>query len=379
MISDTSSTAIVRDLVYVSRSTLPSTEANSVHVAHMCEAFVGAGWRVQLRAARGSDPASPREYYALQREFEIRFETRVGHALWLLRRAASLRRRAPPVYYGRRIAAMERLARLGYPVMLELHYLPGRRLLRRVQRLVGCRRFLGLVVISAQLKLELMRRVAGLDEQAVLVSHDAVRAGQIQPPRIAPTDAVRVVYSGSLHPGKGIETLLAAAAQVPQAAFDIFGGSAEQIDGLRARAPRNVTFHGHLPHAELMPRLRRYDIALAPYGRVVEGARQRAGGPNLADWMSPLKLFEYTAAGLPVVTSDLPVLRELLRHDVSALMTEPGNAVELAAAVFRLGQDPQLRRRLVENAQRELGRHTWENRALELGAYLDRRLALMGS
>ena len=365
----------VRDLVYVSKSTLPSAEANSVHVAHMCEAFVGAGWNLQLRAAAGRTDTTPRDYYALHRDFDIVFDTPLRHALWLIGRALSpRRRRAPPMYYGRRIAAMERLARLGYPVMIELHYLPGKRLLARVQRLIRCRRFLGLVVISEQLKLELLRRVEGLDETAVLVSHDGVRAAQIQPPTQSQATSARVVYSGSLHPGKGIDTLLAAAAQIPETSFDVYGGSAEQVAQLRERAPRNLRFHGHLPHAELMPRLRDYDIALAPYGRVVEGARQRAGGPNLADWMSPLKLFEYTAAGLPVVTSDLPVLRELLQHEVSALMTEPGNAAELAAAIFRLGKQPQLRRQLVENAQRELAQHTWENRARRLTAFIDRRL-----
>ena len=48
-------------------------------------------------------------------------------------------------------------------------------------------------------------------------------------------------------------------------------------------------------------------------------------GSNTADWMSPLKLFEYMSSGVPIISSDLPVLREILEDRRNALLVPPKN------------------------------------------------------
>ena len=64
------------------------------------------------------------------------------------------------------------------------------------------------------------------------------------------------------------------------------------------------------------------DILIAPYAAQVS----HAGGGDIGRWMSPLKLFEYMAAERPVVTADLPVLREVVRDGETALLCPPGLA-----------------------------------------------------
>ena len=59
---------------------------------------------------------------------------------------------------------------------------------------------------------------------------------------------------------------------------------------------------------------------------------------------SPLKLFEYMAAGRPIVASDLPALREVLTPDADAVLVAPGNAGALAAGIRRVVTDPIARR-----------------------------------
>ena len=77
---------------------------------------------------------------------------------------------------------------------------------------------------------------------------------------------------------------------------------------------------------------------------------------------SPLKLFEYMAAGRPIVASDLPAIREVLTRDVNALLVPPGSAAALADGIRRLLADPGL-------ARGSLGRggaaadYTWDRRA----------------
>ena len=60
---------------------------------------------------------------------------------------------------------------------------------------------------------------------------------------------------------------------------------------------------------------------------------------------------EYMAAGRPVVASRVGVIPELVEHDVSGLLVDPGNAAELAAAIRGLLGDAELRERLAREAR----------------------------
>ena len=76
-----------------------------------------------------------------------------------------------------------------------------------------------------------------------------------------------------------------------------------------------------------------------------------------------------------MVTSDLPVLREILQPGVEAVMTEPGDPNALAAAMRALAADPALRLRIAMAAQARLQGFTWEHRARAVVRFLETQLA----
>jgi glycosyltransferase involved in cell wall biosynthesis len=91
------------------------------------------------------------------------------------------------------------------------------------------------------------------------------------------------------------------------------------------------------------------DVAAAPY-------------PPLAHfYFSPLKVYEYMAAGLPVVASRIGQLAELVAEGVNGLLCQPGDPAALAAALGRLRAEPELRNRLGRAARATvLRKHTWD-------------------
>src|SRR3546814_1294062 len=96
-------------LVYASKSTLPSNEANAVHVVQMCDAFASQLQTVVLRGKRGAAHRPIEELYGLRNQFRVVYESAISRKLWLhaLRLRAWLFGVSPGViYYGRRMNAL---------------------------------------------------------------------------------------------------------------------------------------------------------------------------------------------------------------------------------------------------------------------------------
>ncbi|MBO1076764.1 glycosyltransferase family 4 protein [Roseomonas marmotae] len=87
--------------------------------------------------------------------------------------------------------------------------------------------------------------------------------------------------------------------------------------------------------------------------------------PASVAYASPLKVFEYMAAGRAIVAPDQPNLREVLRHGETALLFDPANPDSLWQAIVTLAEDPALRQRLGDAAREEIRRRdlTWAGNA----------------
>ena len=85
---------------------------------------------------------------------------------------------------------------------------------------------------------------------------------------------------------------------------------------------------------------------------------------QFAKYTSPLKLFEYMAAGRAIVASDLPGWADVLVGGETALLAPPDDTAAWTAAINRLHEDSGLRARLGEEARESaMARYTWAARA----------------
>lgn len=116
-----------------------------------------------------------------------------------------------------------------------------------------------------------------------------------------------------------------------------------------------VIFTGAVKHDRVPQLLDACDILVSPHVPL-------AGGAEF--FGSPTKLFEYMAMGKAIVASRLGQIAEVLRHEETALLVEPGNAEELSRAIIRLVASPGLRETLGATArQTAKAEHTWRRNA----------------
>ena len=172
------------------------------------------------------------------------------------------------------------------------------------------------------------------------------------------SDLFTVGFMGSLKPWHGLPVLIDAFARFhrnyPQSRLLIVGDGKERDRLIADIEQRNLESAVHLTGAvcpEIVPDwLAQMDVAVAPY-------------PASEDfYFSPLKVYEYMAAGLPVVASNIGQIPEVIEDGVNGLLAPPGDATALADALEQLWRSPlQLRRRLGTSARDKiLQHHTWD-------------------
>ena len=151
-------------------------------------------------------------------------------------------------------------------------------------------------------------------------------------------EAPLIVFVGSLKPWHGLETLIEALAQIPAGRLMLIGDGplrrSLEKQALALGVTERVEFRGAVDHAEVPGLIAGADIAVAPY-------------PAMEPfYFSPLKIGEYLACGLPVVTSSLGDLAPMLRHRDNAYLVRPGDVDDLARGLKALVDDRSMRRTL---------------------------------
>jgi glycosyltransferase involved in cell wall biosynthesis len=363
-------------LVYVGNSAIPSRSANSINVMKMCAAFSGLGHEVVLltpnRGPIEQDVDDIYDFYGVERSFDVRVLPWRGIAgrsfMYAFRAAYEARRRNWRLVYTRFVRGAFACALLRVPVVLEVHAPPGDggKIDGMLFRwLVNSLQLQRVVVISEALRAHVQREHPGL-ENKLIVAHDAAESTtdvSIEPVMLRGNpERLKVGYVGHLYQGKGMELIAKIAERCSWADFHIVGGTRADIDRWSAELSdaENVHFYGHVPHGRTPGYLAAFQVLLAPYQRRVTVL----GLGDIASWMSPLKIFEYMAAGKPIVCSDLPVLREILDHNETGIFCEPEEAADWASAIERLSRDAALMARLGDNARALLTeRYSWAKRA----------------
>jgi glycosyltransferase involved in cell wall biosynthesis len=392
--------AVGRDpvrILYLADIRFPLERANGIQSMETCHALAARGHTVTLvvRPDSHTPARDPFEFYGLPPLDACRIEVapitgpvvarRAGYVAFAIGRA--LGRTRQDLIFTRDLGLASLLLRipaaLRAPVVYEAHgiaadvaaALPGlltgapkaspaklRRLARREAHVWSAAD--GYVTITEGLKRELERRFGTRTRIAVVP--DGTRATEVtEGTQDLATDRTEhteftIGYAGHLYPWKGVDLVIEAVAALKDTRGLIIGGHEKEADLARVKAfaaqlncASRITFTGLIPPADVAARLREADVVTLP----------NPASAISTGFTSPLKLFEYMASGRPIVASDLPSLREVLRHEDNALLVEPGNPQALTAGILRIKNDAALGARLAARARDDVREFTWARRA----------------
>ncbi len=171
-------------------------------------------------------------------------------------------------------------------------------------------------------------------------------------PREKPT----VLYVGHFYAWKGVHTLIQAAPLI-NANIVLVGGT--DVDQKKIRAYiqekniENILVVPFVPHHTVPRLLASADVLILPNTSKEERS---------AHYTTPIKMFEYMAAGRAIVASRLPSFAPYLYHEQNAILFTPDDYKALAEAVMRILNDKTLQEKIAAQAQREAIQFSWEAR-----------------
>ena len=383
-------------IAYINHGRFPTEKAHGFQIAQVCDAMTELGHDVTLLNPVFRNPvtASAREHYGLRhpvhtqplRHFDA-FRSLVipgflGFLVSMISYAkavrAYLRSNRFDVLYLRSPLLLQAALRAGMPVIMELHALPRFMRARFVRR---CNRCARIVCLTTPMCDELVGW--GVHPAIVIVEADGVDLRRFENlPSLdklrmtwqLPSDRPVIGYVGSLATRetleKGMRELIDAYAKLkidPSASSGeklkiflwVVGGPQKWIDIYKVQASSiglstdQIHFEGRIAAADVPSAIAACDICVYP--------APKTDHPYFLRDTSPLKLFEYLAAGRPVICADIPPVRDVV-DEKSVKFFAPGDSQDLAAAMKDVLDHPEEAARRAGEGKRIVQEHSWEKR-----------------
>ena len=361
---------------YISNSVIPSRAANSIHVMKVCQSFSDLGHDVTLLAPDKNedyekDVINIYEYYGVKNIFtvcKVSWFKKIKGKSYIYGLFAAIRTifLGSDLVYARHLYGAFFASLFGRKVIFESHapIASGSQVdLWLFKTMISRKSFANLVVITFALKEYYLHNYPQLIDRIIVAPDGAdpidekIEAFDFSNDK----ERLQVGYVGHLYPGRGLEIIIKLAELCDWADFHVIGGTESDIDYWKNNSKIcNITFHGFVTPVVAERMRLACDVLLAPYQNSVAVS---GGGGNTVQWMSPLKIFEYMAAGKVIISSDLPVLHEVLVDNKNALLCKATNADDWAQKLTTIRDNPSQAKVIAQQGLQDFtSRYSWNSR-----------------
>jgi len=364
-------------IVCIAASFVPSNTANSIQVVKAAHALSEIGNDVTLLVPGDEDVSWEvvKKHYGLTQPFKIQwiqedlFFRRYDFAFKSVRSALEVK---PSLIYTWVLQAAVLSLWRGIPTILEMHdRVTGRigpwlfrwfwrskvtkQLLTNTKALKD-RLILDYNLVSHQEQILVAPNGVEVERYQALLSPEVARQALGLPPGFT------AGYTGHFYAGRGMQLMFDLAKELPEINFLWVGGQPEDVLLWEKRAESagltNLHLTGFIDNANLPRYQAAAEVLLMPYGERIAGS----GGGNSAEIASPMKMFEYMAAGRAIISSDLPVIHEVL-DEKTAVFCPPDVLSSWKEALVGLKNNKHRREKFGNRARSAVQDYTWRLRA----------------
>jgi glycosyltransferase involved in cell wall biosynthesis len=355
-------------LFYLSGSSFPSNFANSVQVISQCNGFASMGIKVHLfgilsRNAKISDVFDAysanssiqfhlMNYSKIKSYFNIFF-----YFFWVSNNLKS----NIEILYVRHINLFLMICIFkrfrNTKVVLELHHPISKFKYKLIYALSFLCKKIKIVYISTSLRNIQRKKVKFSSKIQDVIAHDA--CVPLNNSFTFNRKVNSVGYVGGFYKGRGLDTIINLANDLPEYTFHLVGGSREKLIQLyNLDVPLNVICYGYVDNSSISEYFNKFDICLALY----DFGTSVPGGRNTVEFMSPLKIFEYMSMGKYIIASKLPVIEEILSDKINSCLVNFKDRSQIVNSIRRY-KDTNFASKIMRRAFEDSKSHSWTNRA----------------
>ena len=311
-------------LSYISDFKLPSNKAYSIHVFKMLDSFCKLGISSELIIPHSSENINKnylKNFYNLRNNNLIKLKTffkffkdmnfiyRIMFGFKVALYLKSIKKER--IIIARSLIASIFLILFKIPHFLEIHQeLKGLSKLFLINlRFINSKYVIKVIFISNQLS-----KFYCICKNSIVL-HDGVDLEDFKKYKKKIRDIKTITYTGSLYKGRGIEKIIKVATKFPKIVFKIYGKRNENIQ----INSKNIKVFRFIKHSQVPRILNQSDLLIMPYSKKVSLNADNFS-QDIGKFTSPLKMFEYLASGTPILSSNLKVLREVLKNNKNAFL-----------------------------------------------------------
>ncbi len=379
-------------LIYIANARIPTEKAHGKQIMKTCEALsthhlaleLWLPARAQLATLEQQDPFA---YYGCTHKFILKFlpvidllQVHPGVTTYVLEEASFLfsllwqKYRGNWVYTRSLTAAV--LAKLlgAEKVVFEIHNITENPHTFKIHQFLW--KFLdGITAISFGLAKFIenkgFTKVTVVPDAVDLNEYRAISKQTARKNLNLPQNKKLVVYVGSMHERKGVFTLAQAAKQFTNRNIQVIfvggvftGGDLQKLQSyVKDKKIGNVIFTGFITPTETPNFLRAADVLVLP---------DSAKFLERREFTSPMKLFEYLAAAVPIVASANQSVKEVLTDRSNSILVPPDDPKALSAGIILALQNQKLATKISRQAKIDAQKYTWSKRADQILGFFNK-------
>ena len=356
-------------IYYVAELNLPSKSAYSIHVMKMCEAFSKLKYDINLFVINKKNKNQLNKDYNINYKFKVisifndfvllNFLFRIIFALKILSKNTDKK----ALFLSRSIIFSLIACLFRKKIILELHHeITGiSKIIYWLLKKLNLIENLKFIFLSSNLNY-----IYKINNEKYLVLDDAVNLADFNKKKGIKYKKT-CVYVGSFFEGKGIEQIFRLAKKNKKTFFHIYG---EKKYLRENKKEKNIKIFDYVNYSKIPTIISRYEVALMPYQRKVKGR----GSMWLQKYMSPLKMFDYMAAKMIIIASNLKVYKHILKNNFNCILVNV-NEDEKWSKAIRLAFKKNYRNRyLRENAYKTVKKYTWDKRCKKIINFFEKKM-----